>query len=51
MFRYIYNYIFGYTVVNCKKCNKEMTLQTRNYFTDLNYYCSNSCGYYIDYDK
>ena len=46
----LYNYIFGYTVVNCKKCNREMRLQTKHYHSDMNYYCSNSCGYYKDYD-
>ena len=45
----IYNYIFGYIVIKCKKCNKEMTLKTKNYFSNMDYYCSNSCGYDSNY--
>jgi len=45
----IYNYIFGYITIKCNKCKKDITMSKKNYFTDLTYYCSNSCGYYNNY--
>ena len=33
----------------CNKCKKDITMSKKNYFTDLTYYCSNSCGYDNNY--
>ena len=45
MFKSIYNYLFGYIEIKCKKCERPMTMQTKYYCSNLNYYCSNTCGY------
>lgn len=48
MLNSLYNYVFGYTKVNCSNCNTELIV--KNFIKSGDISCSNSCTFEL-YNK